>query len=373
MTKPRTPEQKARYNKFPGWARFIIDHPTFSRWAPATLPLLIGCVLALWNPIFFLAGLALTGAYFVLSLKEVPAQDEQGRPNIALFVVFGVRLPISFKEGLVLTIPGISELIFFSRQQENKDFTFEGVRFRLDSAAKGRASDGFLRKISSALTNEHAADAKSGGETNVYAGITVESTADDEWSLLDLDNVGNLDGAIAILRDAIAEDIRQIARQLTWLEASFATDLVSVKIINDMIGDDSGEAVLKNPSESDVRKYLETVRVNGFPDAKGLGLKIRRINITRVEPIGKLREAAETTAIEELRRQGMLKNAAAIAEGVKLLKKKGLQEDGSVTSKDLADMLLVNDPDARVTREIKDIKFNDIPGVLNALEKLFGK
>jgi hypothetical protein len=368
-----TPDEKRlRYNKFPGWARFIIDHPTFSRWAPAMLPIVIGGTLALFNPVFLLVGIALTGAYFVLAIKEVPAQDEKGRPNIALFVVFGVRLPISFKEGLVLIIPGISELIMFSRQQENKDFKFEGVRFRLDTASKGR-SKGFLHKISSALTNEQAPDAKSGGEATVHAGITVESTADDEWSLLDLDNVGNIDGAIAILQDAIAEDIRQVARQLTWLEASFATDLVSVKIINDMIGDNSGDAVLADPSETAVRKYLETVRVNGFPDAKGLGLKIRRINITRVEPTGKLRDAAETTAIEELRRQGMLKNADAIAEGVKRLQKKGLQGDGSVTSKDLVDMLLVNDPDARVSREIKDIKFNDIPGVIGALEKIFGK
>lgn len=357
--------------RFPTWARFIIDHPKFSRWAPVYLLAITGLVLTLFSPIFFLMGVVAAATYIIAGLKEVPAQDEQGRPNIALFVVFGVRLPVSFKEGLVLTFPGISELIFFSRQQENKDFVFEGVRFRLDSAAP--RADSFLKKISSALTNEHAADAKSGGETNVHASITVESTAEDVWSLLDLDNVGNLDGAIAILRDAIAEDIRQTARQLTWLEASFATDLVSVKIINDMIGDNSGDDVLLNPSESAVRLYLETVRVNGFPDAKGLGLKIRRINITRVEPIGKLREAAETTAIEELRRQGMLKNAEAIADGVKLLKRKGLQKDGSVTSKDLADMLLVNDPDARVSREIKDIKLNDIPAVLTLLEKLFGK
>lgn len=378
LAERRVPQERRTKFKsdFPGWAQFVILFPNLTRWGLALTPLGISTVPAqVFSPLFLIGGILFSTAYILAALRIVPSEDQNGQPNIALWVILDQRLPIIFGEGLVLIIPGISKLIFFPRNQINKDIAFKGVRCRLESVG---GNGDFIERITNALGKADTTTPNSGGVVDFQISITVAPKTNDGWAIWDMDNAGGIIAAFEILVDMIGEDVRQVGRLLTWLEATYATDILSVRFIADA----TGRKTLSRPgrrtidissrmTEAEVREYLDEARRNGFSDVKGLGFLIQRINVTSVTPQGKLAEAAETAVVEEMRRFGMLRNATAIADGVAALKQR-LEIDSSLTTKEVIDILLVNDPDARVKREIKDIRIADANKLAEAIVKAFG-
>ena len=315
-----------------------------------------------------------TGAYIVAFYQEIPVEDANGQPNVGLPVLLSERLPKILQPGPFLGMPGM-RIIFYRSSYINLDLTVDGVRTRLETAVPETMPG--LPGIAHALREEGLPLPNAGGEVDVITSVTLEVKTDDPWALITLDQIGDLEGAENIFKDAIREDVRQIGRHLTWLEMAFATDLLSAKLIRDLTEKKGlGESdILIDPSEDAIRNYLTEAEKNGFPDAKGLSVKVRRLNVTGVIPKGQLAVEAERAAVEKLRRAGLIQNAKALGDAVKELGDQlhTKDTDGNVTrehgmtARELIDRIQVDEEGSRVSKTIKQVDIGDPQKVGNAI------
>jgi len=313
----------------------------------------------------FIMAIIITGLYIGAYFRIIPVEDENGQPNVALPVIIGERLPHVLSPGPFLSMPGMS-LILYQASVINLDLKVEGVRTRLNSIVEEHENG--LVAMANALRSVKVGTPKSGGEVDVDVSISIEVKTDNPWSLIGLDQAGDLKGAQNIFKDAVAEDVRQMGRHVTWLEFELATDLASAKLIRDLTekkGLGENEDILIDPTEEKIREYLTQAQINGFPDAKGLSLKVRRVNITKVKGRGKLIEAAERAAIEQLKRLGLVENAKAMVEAIKEIR--GGLTDGSLTEREIYDRVQLDEDGSRVSKTINQIDLGDPEKVGKAL------
>jgi len=356
-------EHKQRWNKTNYYAKWIaINFKTTRFGIPAILFLVVTLIGWVSPSISFIQAiifaLVLTGLYVGIYFRIIPAEDENGQPNVALPLILGERLPHILNPGPFLSMPGMG-FILYQASVINLDLKIEGVRTRLNSIVPTNIDNG-LAAMAHALRSDNVGIPESGGEVDVDVSLTIEVKTDDPWALIGLDQAGDLDGAKDIFRDAVAEDIRQVGRHLTWLELEFATDLVSAKLVRDLtdkkgLGDDN---ILDNPTEEKIREYLTQAQKNGFPDAKGLSLKVRRANITKVTAMGKLATAAEQAAVEKLKRAGLIENAKALGDAVKELRG-GLKRGHGMSDREIIDRIQVDEDGSRVSKTITQIDIGD--------------
>ncbi len=378
---PTKPHHIKRFNDMPTWAQYLIAYPNIRKlWLPA-LPVILSIAFSAItaSPFGLILGLVGSGAYIAASLRTIAEKD--GAPQFGLLEVLGLRLPIVLDEGLNIIIPFISKIVLRSKEQINQDIEVKGIRCRLEAMPTTKKT--FYASIAQALRTPSPPDIESGGSVGVTLGLTVERDWNDGWSVLDYDNAGETKQVVKILTDRIEEDLREIGRRLNWLQLSFATDLTAVHIVMSLTGFKKyrGKPIFEDPTPEYIQDLMDEVKVNGVSYVGGLGLKIRRLQVKNISPEGKLATEADTAAVEDLRRVGMLRNTRAIAEAIDIYRSK--LTDKTMTDKDITNLVLINDPDARVQKDITEvnitgldnvnIKADDIGKVAAALSQLFGK
>lgn len=382
---------KKRFDEFPWWAQMLVAYDPWirTRLLPG-IPTIFAGVMSICAAyatyventaavVFFLilglVGIAGTIAYIFFQLDTIK-EDGDGKPQFALLEVGGLRLPITVDEGYVLGIPLVSRFIEHSKEQFNEDMVIESTKCHL--RAKSASSDAkFYPVVSQALMTSALANITSGGSIKTTIGLTFELDWRNGWHILEYDNVGEQKGFLNIIRDAIEEDLREIGRRLTWLQATFATDLMSVHLIMRLTGvthyeyQSVNRKLLDNPTPEFISAFLEEVRKNGLAYIGGLGVRIKRIQVKSVDPIGKLAAAAENAAVQEMLRIGLIENVDALVEAAERLNDK-LNKDKTMTMKDIINTIQVDEEGSRVEKKIIELSANDINKLADILKGIIG-
>lgn len=375
-----SPKQVDRWNRLPVYSRAIAEFPSIRRvWLPFG-PAMAGSYFVyiaavLGQPLLLipaLGGVGLTGLYAKFFLKRLEQQDLNGdgnkEPVFGQIDFLGDRLPVTFDMGLFWSMPGLTVHVR-SQEQFNDDVTIEKTQFRLEPMG-GAPDHTFYGGVAHGFNTHSSADIKAGGSCEVKLGLTFERDWTNGHDVLDYDDVGETIGALDIIRDAIEADLREIGRRLDWIQASFGTDLLSAHILAKLTGIVSykGRGLFDNPDPDFIADFLRHMALNGAPYIHGLGLIIRRAEVKSVDPVGKLAGAAEAAAVQLLYREGLLKDADALADAAKKLGTK--LDDGSLTQKDLINIILVNDKNARAEKRILEFSAKDVDNIAELLKGL---
>lgn len=382
-------ERKKRYDELRWWGQAIIAWPWI--WEilfPASFAIwgLLSLLLAFVNErgdmlIQAFIGFGITAAYLFAAF-EIIKEDKDGKPQFGLLEVFGQRLPVVFNEGLAMKIPGVSRIVRRSKEQFNEDIEVSSIKCRLKtiSETKKEKSQGakksnkdskedttFYEEIADALSTQSPPQIKSGGSVKFSLGVTFERDWRNGWAVLEYDDIGETAGFRDISTDAIEADLREVGRRLTWLEAMFATDLISAYLVRSLTGKDEykGKKIFDRPTPEFIADYLNSVRTNGLAYIDGLGVNVRRIEVKSVDPIGKLAAASEEAAIQEMERIGTFEEVKALAEAAELLRSKAGAGADEIPFAELVEMVQVDKKKSRVSKEIFKVDA-DTDGLLAA-------
>jgi len=239
-------------------------------------------------------------------------------PHIGLVTIWGKRFEIIKSEGwtfLAPYFPFLYKTIDINIEKKNKDYEFKNVRCKFELPDK----DDSTKKI------------RSGGSVTVVASITWIPNDDSGEEMIKYIDSGKKDGVEEILKDKMAEEIRQAGRTHTWEEMVFATQVLSADLIISIVGpdieiegtdgtkeswqwrrsiernllqkDDQGSEEEKAEKLRVAMKFLNKALRNGVGDDHDLGIKILRLNIKSVEPEGELKKDAEEAAKEAQQRR----------------------------------------------------------------------
>jgi len=284
-----------------------------------TLFILAGLLLlsGVWVIGFIILSLAVGLA--VYSEYTIPANP----PSVGVPVLWGTRQNKIVKERLAFVASPFETFVEIDWSLKNKDIPFTGVR-----------CSELIPAISAPETPAATVQnvRRSGGSVSVKVGTTWEPDTSNPTRLNQYINAGTETKVNGILSDIIGETIREVAAERTWEEVALAKELLSVLIIIRVVGAQPTEKVkriggsaVRNPQDPNTPKYqidglidpatkiedlpkeeiehfLDSILRNGPADVRGLGIRIRRINVIEVQPEGKLAEAAELTAKEKQER-----------------------------------------------------------------------
>ena len=271
--------------------------------------------------------------FFAVGIKTIPAVAPA---SFALLTFWGMRYPVVVREGkkLLATYPPLFiDLIPVSIEQQNLDFVFQHVRCRLErkeDTGKADPASGGAVVIEVSLTivpNEERF------EDYIIAGGESRSKTKNAETLTVLHD---------IIHDMLGEALRQEGGRRTWERMTFSQEQLTVMLITLLTGVDpkiESPFDTEDPEEQEqrtkeLRGFLQEFQGgasgNGISDVHGLGAKIRRINVVRVEPDGKLADAAERAAIEQQERKAELIETGAVLDMAKLYVKQS-EVDGKPT------------------------------------------
>lgn len=247
--------------------------------------------------------LTTTVIFLYFCLRNIPHRP----PYIGVVVIWGKRLPIVKKEGwriLASSPPFMYTVTMIKVEKTNIDLTFSDIR------CKARTTKDQAEKKETPFA---------GGEISVNISYTYYpdyNVSESGRRLISFINSGGHEGIQGIVRDLIEEDIRQMARDHSWEEITFAGDEIKNRLVKKLTGEE-----LK-----DEEKIAELGK-NGFPDIIGLGIRICRFNIGKVKEQGELAKAAEKFAKEVQERRGENEEMEFVCEWVERLKKMGVSPD----------------------------------------------
>ncbi len=284
----------------------------------------IGIIVLLISLPFGLIVIGLGGLLVGASLQVIPAAP----PHVGVLTVWGRRTNVVKKEGYVLLAPFFPfyvDVILVKVEKINLNFEpFKDVRCRVGTEETDNLS---RNEIQSIVLTRQAGDkisAKSGGAVTVNVSVTYEVDRNEVIAFL---NAGGQEGVKDILRDIIAEDVRQIGAFLTWEMLAFSQNFVTVRLIYDITGnvpDDSFEDLSRkqagklrgNYSEDEIQRFLNQYIQNGLSTLADLGIRIRRLNVVNVEPEGELKQDAERNAREIQQRRAEVFEAETLAQTI---------------------------------------------------------
>ncbi|MAZ56198.1 hypothetical protein CL653_00195, partial [bacterium] len=255
-----------RFNEFPWWAQQLIIRPWIrNRVLPGILPATTGIfgLMAAVAPLALIpAGLAALGsiAYFSKYLETI-RENESGEPQFGQLEVFGLRTPVTFDEGFVMNLPG-GRVLLRSKERFNEDIEVKRTRCRLNPHKPTSQDVSLYHAVSQALRAQAPQDIKSGGEIDLSIGLTLERIWRDGWEVLDYDDSGETKGVLDIIKDDVEEDLREVGRHLTWLQATFSTDLMSAFLISRLTGVTAykGQNLFDNPTQDFIKNFLVDVQ-----------------------------------------------------------------------------------------------------------------
>jgi len=275
-----------------------------------------------WGLIFLILGIIL----LFKSFKKIPSRP----PNIGLVTIWGERKKWTKKEGWNLIapyFPFIYDVTLIEVTKKNEDFIFEKVRCVISKNVKTDEEE--VKEGKEISTN-----IRSGGSVKVVVSIT---WIPDKAKLIAYTESGGEGGVRRIISDKMAEVIRQMGRNHTWEQLTFATDVMSANLIISIVGVTNIKKKMGNPddwtygnklideiSDEDLEnavEYLQKSLTNGVADAHDLGIKIQRLNIKQVDPEGELQKDAEKSAIEVQQRRAEVFELATEIELAQSLQK----------------------------------------------------
>jgi len=261
--------------------------------------------------------LVATAIFFRLCLRRIPARP----PYIGLVVIWGKRLPIVIPEGwhiLAPFFPFLYTVTMIRVEKTNIDLTFSDIRCkaRIEDQEEGQKTPFAGGEISVNISYTYYPDYKIPLDDKTPDDKTPDDkTPEDKASkigkrLIAFINSGGHEGVQKIVRDLIEEDIRQMAKDESWEEITFAGDKIRNQLVKKLTGEELGD-----------EEKLAELGKNGFPDIAGLGIRICRFNVGKVKEQGELAKAAETFAKELQERRGENEEMEFIFEWVKKFKK----------------------------------------------------
>tara|TARA_Y100000310_G_scaffold331703_1_gene405766 strand:+ start:77 stop:1258 length:1182 start_codon:yes stop_codon:yes gene_type:complete len=245
----------------------------------------------------------------VYGLTNVPAVAPA---SYAMLTVWGVRFPVPLREGKKLLanyFPFFIGVIITPIEYQNLDFTFTHIRTRLKSEGGSDEDE-----------NDSKVDPKSGGAVMTQVGLTVVADTERLEQYIIAGGVtpsttptnGTTTVLHDVLYDMLGEALRQEGAHRTWEEMTFSQERLTAILIELVTSEKPSRCgdLLKAKTETEKEKILNKIRKwlikaleNGVADIHDLGIKVRRLNVTRVEPDGALAETAERAAVEEQERR----------------------------------------------------------------------
>lgn len=236
----------------------------------------------------------IVGIFIQFGWKKIPVDP----PQIGLLTIWGRPTNKIFGGGLHLLanyFPFNWAMVLLDASKQDRDFTFENVRCKFETDEED---------IGETPHNEsedgHKAP-KSGGSVKIVVSLTYILDKSRPWKFVESNQTK---GVEAILDGIIGEDLRQLGRDRTWEEMTFGSDIMSVRLIKEIVGENPDCLQGKGEiNESEAFKFLQKALVNGVSDVLDLGVKILRLNIKQVEEEGELKEEAGKLAKERLQRR----------------------------------------------------------------------
>jgi hypothetical protein len=204
-------------------------------------------------------------------------------PEVGLITFWGKRLPIVKREGwhfLGKILPFLYSVITIKIEKRNVDLTFSDVRTiekDVEETEKGEAEEG---------EQKGEKKLRAGGELEIHVSYTYQPEYRSKNAGKHLTNFidsGGDKGVQDIIRDQIAENLREMARTNSWEEITFSTGEIKESIVKRLTGQKFKE----------IEKEMNT---NGVPDIHSLGILIRRFNMGKIKELGEL--AKEAGALE---------------------------------------------------------------------------
>ena len=311
-------------------------------WIIFALPISVAAILVLAGQLWGISLPAVSLFILALGLKEIPASP----PHVGVLTIWGRRIEREWwllrkvpREGLKLVAPYFPLLIDFiliNVEKKNKRMTFENIRC-------------LLRE-----TEESGVELQSGGEVASTVEITFVPDQDRLNSYIDSGQEG---GVTDIIQGALGEDIRQTGSKRTWVEMTFGKDRLTAILITKLTGleiprvsldprtgdpqrDPETGRLMTEPGKHidaenatliEVDHFIKKALTNGVADIYDLGVKISRLNVVVVEPLGELKKAAERAAVEWQQREAELLETRAVCAMAEVYVEKSKKINGKST------------------------------------------
>lgn len=265
-------------------------------WAPIVILVILAFISAVTMFIHFWRGIiwiCATLIWLIATLRFI-----RNKPaHVGLVTIWGRKLPIIKKEGWHLLAPFFPlfyNVIRVKAEKVNVKIPYSNIRCRARiENQKGQRTPYAGGEISVDISYTYYVDYK-----NPESGERV----------ITFINSGGHEKVQDITNDLIEEDIRQMARDKSWEEITFAGDKIRNRLVKKLTGEEPGP------------ETEQELRTNGLPDIADLGIRISRFNVGRVKEQGRLAEAAETFAKELQERRGEAEELEFVYEWVKKFK-----------------------------------------------------
>lgn len=242
------------------------------------LTMVAGGVLALYSaPFFGILVFALAAILAKVSYQPIPTDP----PNVGLLTQWQRRTDVLREAGFAFIFryfPLNEALVMDTVTPITVRFAFYEVRCRATQL--------------SATGNPRA-----GGAVTVKGVLTFTPDASAPERFGKFINSGRRPGVQQIVMPMLEKDIRFVATDVDWLMLAFSKASLTARLVTLLTGEGPREQ-----TESGCKAFLEAIFEGALADIKGLGINIRQVEITSVEPEGALRKTAEGLAIEELQR-----------------------------------------------------------------------
>jgi hypothetical protein len=226
------------------------------------------------------ASLLLLGGIGWYSYYEIPAYP----PSVGVLTFLGVRMRTVVKEGWVFAFPGIEEFIIINYLPFENVYRHGHVRCLLKPRISGQVES-----------------TVSGGVVAVYVSLMFVPDVSDPYRLHLFINNGGSDNIARILQGVVQESLRQAASLLTWEQLSFGKGRMTA----DLIFRVTGRMMPSDLTEEEARIFLNQALLNGAADVHDLGVKIRRLNVTKVDAEGLTKKNAQRAAAKLSQREAV--------------------------------------------------------------------
>jgi energy-coupling factor transporter transmembrane protein EcfT len=277
------------------------------------LPVPAFYLLIVWVILFVI----LVIRYFYKSWGFIPNDP----PHVGLATFWGKRIPIVKEEGWRLFAPFFPLLYYantMSVQKRNVDLVFADVRTKEEEESELEKAESDQAK----KANDGKSKPRAGGELKIHISYTYYPNykgKEGGENLIRFKNSGGDKGVQNIIKDQIAERLRQKAGTSSWQEFTFSQGEIKEDLIEYLTG----------KKFDDVEREINTT---GVPDVHDLGILMCRFNVGRIKEQGKLAEVAEISVTQKQKIRGAKRDLAFIKKETKELTDLGVPAPEAVDS-----------------------------------------
>jgi len=229
-------------------------------------------------------------------------------PEVGLITFWGRRLPIVKKEGWHFfgkILPFLYSVITIKIEKRNVDLTFSDIRTIEKEEEEEEAEEG--------EQNEEE-KLRAGGELEIHVSYTYQPEYRSKNAGKHLTNFidsGGDKGIQDIIRDQIAEKLREMARTHSWEEITFSTGEIKESIVERLTG-------------QKFKEIEKEMNINGVRDIHSLGILIRRFNMGKIKELGELAKEAGALAVAKQKIKGFKVGLTFVKEEMKDLAELGV-------------------------------------------------